>query len=443
MHHINRLLWQSLARAVVGLGLLAILIFSVTPLDFGTYSGCLAAASTLGAASCWGFDRVILLAHPSELKPLRQICIAIPFALGLAAGAACWLVSVHFTPSALGETSIGCIGLLAIALNGLLQLCGSAAILCTSQFLIRDGRLNTANLFLSFPSIIVLGAQVIAVRLFGSSVSWLATGAIVGWILILIIVLLRRFPRPAEPFQPTKSVLQRWWRPATIRMGTGLCSNARTQLGYLVVFISTPLGAELLAAIRLFDTGGSMISSLIERSWGTSLAFIGCDNETQMRVTKTSNLINSFASWCLKLAVTGLPVLGIIVLLGRYFIPSRWYFVLQIAPPLLIAVTIAAQVAWIERLFEYQRRFKVGLWIEVLIMTSSIALYATLLPMTSGLTSGACVFAVISTSAMLVRGYASMYFGVFRTASRRLLKTVVLVALLAGLVVWVAEMLPK
>ena len=443
MHHINRLLWQSLARALVGLGLLAILIWSVTPLDFGTYSGCLAAASTLGAASCLGFDRVILLAHPSELKPLRQICFAIPFALGLAAGAACWLVAVHLTTSVLGVTSIGNIGLLVIALNGLLQLCGSAAILCTSQFLVRDGRFNTANLFLSFPSIIVLSAQVIAVRLFGSSVSCLATGAIVGWILILMIVFLRRFHVPAEPFQPTKSVLQRWWKPATIRMGTGLCSNARTQIGYLVVFISTPVGAELLAAIRLFDTGGSMLSSLIERSWGTSLASIGCDNEKQMRVTKISNLIDSFASWCLKLAFIGLPVLGITVLLGRYFVPSRWCFVLQIAPPLLIAVTIAAQVAWIERLFEYQRRFKVGFWTEVLIMTSSIALYATLLPITTSLNSAACVFAAISTSTMLVRGYASMYFGVFQTVSRRLLKMAVLVSLLTGLVVWVVGMLPK
>jgi hypothetical protein len=377
------------------------------------------------------------------LKPLRQICFAIPFALGLAAGAACWLVSVYFTNSAVGVTSIGSIGLLAIALNGLLQLCGSAAILCTSQFLIRDGRFNAANLFLSFPSIIVLGAQVIAVRLFGSSVSCLATGAIVGWISILMIVFLRRFHVPAEPFQSTRSVLQRWWKPATIRMGTGLCSNARTQLGYLVVFISTPVGAELIAAIRLFDTGGSMLSSLIERSWGTSLASISCDNETQMRVTETSNLIDSFASWCLKLAFIGLPVLGITVLLGRYFVPSRWYFVVQIAPPLLIAVTIAAQVAWIERLFEYQRRFKVGLWTEVLIMTSSIALYATLLPITTSLTSAACVFAAISTSTMLIRGYASMYFGVFQTASRRLLRTAVLVSLLTGLVVWVVGMLPK
>ena len=443
MHHINRLLWQSLARAFVGFGLLAMLIGSVTPLDFGTYSGCLAAASTLSAASCLGFDRVILLAHSSELKSLRQICIAFPFALGLAAGGACWLVSVHFTTSASGETSIGSIGLLAIALNGLLQLCGSAAILCTSQFLIRDGRFNTANLFLSFPSIIVLGAQVIAVRLFGSSVSWLAIGAIVGWTLILMIIFLWRIHGPVEPREPTKSVLQRWWKPATIRMGTGICSNARTQLGYLVIFISTPVGADLLAAIRLFDTGGSMLSSLIERSWGTALASIGCDKETQMRLPKTSNLIDSFASWCLKLAVTGLPVLGIAVLLGRYFVPSRWHFVFQIAPPLLIAVTIAAQVAWLERLFEYQRRFKVGLWTEALIMTSSLALYATLLPLTTSTTSGACVFAVISTSAMLIRAQASMYFGVSRAASRRLLKTAVSVALLAGLVAWLAGVLPK
>jgi hypothetical protein len=226
-------------------------------------------------------------------------------------------------------------------------------------------------------------------------------------------------------------------------MGTGICSNARIQLGYLVIFISTPVGAELLAAIRLFDTGGNMLSSLIERSWGTSLASIGCNNETQMRVPKTSNLIDSFASWCLKLAVTGLPVLGIAVLLGRYFVPSRWYFVIQIAPSLLIAVTIAAQVAWLERLFEYQRRFKVGLWTEALIMTGSLTMYATLLPLTTSTTSGACVFAVISTSAMLIRAQASMYFGVSRPASRRLLKTAVSLALLAGLVVWLVGVLPK
>jgi O-antigen/teichoic acid export membrane protein len=442
MHHVHRLLLHSAARVLFGLGLLAALLAIVGPLDFGAYSGCLAAASIFGAASCLGFDRVMLIADPGECRALRGICLLVALALGVAAGATCWLVSSKFAARDLGPASVDVTAQWMIAVNGFLQLMGTAAILCNSQMLIRNGRFNTANLCLSLPSMIVLGAQVISVRMIGSSVSALAVGAIAGWFLILVVVFLGGMRADAMPTVPVKPVLQRWWKPAMIRMGTGIFSNARTQLSYLVIFVSTPVGAELLAAVRLFDTGGSALSGVLERSWGTVLASIGCTESAETFGVKSDSLIEDFARWIRNLAVVCVPAVGIAAFAGRHILSDRWCFIVDIAPPLLIATAIAAQVAWLERLFEYQRRFKAGFWAEVFIMVISLGASAAVLPMTTSLVAGAWVFGVVYASAMLVRGYASMRRGVSRTTSRATLLTVASVALSAGIVVWIAQVLP-
>jgi hypothetical protein len=441
MHHVNRLLWQSVARVLIGIGLLGVLLSSVGPSDFGAYTGCLAAASMFGAASCLGFDRVMLIADPNECAALRKVCVLIAVVLGVAAGTICWLVSFNFATREMGRESIDAAGQWAIGLNGFFQLTGTAAILCASQFLIREGRFNAANLCLSFPSTLVLGTQVISVRVFGSSVSSLATGAIVGWISILLVVFIWSMDSATQPSCPTKPVLQRWWKPATIRMGTGIFSNARTQLGYLVILLSTPFGAELLAAVRLFDTCGSALSGVLERSWGTILASIGCAEDLQAFGVKSGALIDDFARWIRRLSIICIPGLGVAAFVGQTFVPDRWSFILDVAPPLMVGVSIAAQMAWLERLFEYQRRFADGLWTELLITATLLSSYSLLLPTATSITVCAWMFGVIYASAMLARGHASMKRGVSRSTSRGLLKTVAIVASLSGMIVWAAQVL--
>jgi O-antigen/teichoic acid export membrane protein len=441
MHHVNRLLWQSVARVLIGIGLLGVLLLSVGPSDFGAYTGCLATASMFGAASCLGFDRVMLISDPDEYAALRKVCVLIAVVLGAAAGATCWLVSIQFATRDMGRESIDVAGQWAIGFNGFFQLVGTAAILCTSQFLIREGRFNAANLCLSLPSTLVLGAQVISVRVFGSSVSSLATGAIVGWISILLVVFFWSINSATLPSCPVRPVLQRWWKPATIRMGTGIFSNARTQLGYLVILLSTPFGAELLAAVRLFDTGGSAVSGVLERSWGTILASITCSEGVEAFEVKSDALIDDFARWIRKLSIFCLPGLGVAAFVGKTFVPDQWSFILEVAPPLLVAIAIAAQMAWLERLFEYQRRFSDGLWTELLITVTLLSSYSLLLPTATSITACAWMFGGIYASAMLARGHASMKRGVSRSTSRGLLKTVASVASLAGLIVWTAQVM--
>jgi hypothetical protein len=381
----------------------------------------------------------MLIADPDECLALRRICVLVALGLGVAAGAICWFVSIKFATRDLGPASISVTGQWVIALNGFLQLTGTAAILCTSQQLIRNGRLNTANLCLSSPSMIVLGAQVISVRSLGSSVSALAIGAIAGWIVIVGFVFFWSMRLESGRAVPIKPVLQRWWKPATIRMGTGIFSNIRTHLGYLVIFISTPVGTELLAAVRLFDAGGSALSSLVERSWGTVLASIGCTEGVEPGGAKSGALIDDFARWVRRLAIVYLPFLGIVAFVGRHIVSERWAFLIDLAPPLLIATTIAAQVAWLERLFEYQRRFKAGFWTEVLIMLTTLTLYAAVLPMTGSKLAGAWVFGAVYASAMLARAHASMNPGVSRVTSRVLLVTVTTASSMAGLIAWFVQ----
>ena len=345
MHHINRLVWQSAARVLLGIGLLGVLLASVGPLDFGAYSGCLATASIFGSASCLGFDRVMLIADPDECRVLRKLCILIALVLGAAAGTMCWLVFIKFAAGDMGRESIDATGQWVIAFNGFLQLTGTAAILCSSQLLIRERRFNLASLCLSLPSTIVLGAQVISVRVLGSSVNALAIGAIAGWISILLVVFFWSMETGAGPSVPVRPVLQRWWKPAMVRMGTGIFSNGRTQLGYLVIFVSTPAGTELLAAIRLFDTAGSALSGVLERSWGTMLASIGCTESVATFGVKSDALIGEFARWIRKLAITCLLGLAVAAVVGRHFVPDQWSFIIKIAPPILVAVAIAVQVA--------------------------------------------------------------------------------------------------
>jgi hypothetical protein len=154
---------------------------------------------------------------------------------------------------------------------------------------------------------------------------------------------------------------------------------------------------------------------------------------------KSGALIDDFARWVRRLAIVYLPFLGIVAFVGRHIVSERWAFLIDLAPPLLIATTIAAQVAWLERLFEYQRRFKAGFWTEVLIMLTTLTLYAAVLPMTGSKLAGAWVFGAVYASAMLARAHASMNPGVSRVTSRVLLVTVTTASSMAGLIAWFVQ----
>jgi len=108
----------------------------------------------------------------------------------------------------------------------------------------------------------------------------------------------------------------------------------------------------------------------------------------------------------------------------------------------VIAVAITAQMAWLEKLFEYQRRFKDGLWTEAVVTVTLLASCALLLPLATSLTAGAWIFGGIYATTMVARGHASMKRGVSRATSEGLLKITASVALLAGLIVWAAQVLP-
>jgi hypothetical protein len=436
---VNGLLWRSMLNSLAGLGLLLLLLASVDPLDFGVYVGCLAPASVLASASCLGFDRIMLISDPGECRALRSIAIFSSLLVAIVSAVVCGLAFLGAPSGAPEEQrSTSAIGWL-IGISAFLQVTGTAILLLATQLLVRRGRIITANYLLALPSTLVIGAQVVSVTLLGSSASALAIGSAAGWAFILAGTSLIDIVPKTGPAVPLKLVLRRWLRPAFIRTGTNLLSNARTQLGYTIVLFSVPFGAELVAAVRLIDTGASAASSILERSWGAALASIHCADTPDVD-ERSEALLSSYPLWIRNWALMCLPALGMAAFGLRVGVPERWMYVFEISPPLITAAAVAAQTAWLEKFFEYRRKHVDGLKIEVLILLTSLCAYSIALPLTRSMQGGAWVLGVVLGSLMLLRAHASMAQEVALATSRTVLGLVLAVSLLAGLVVWLAQL---
>jgi hypothetical protein len=338
-----------------------ITVITSVPLIFSTYS-------------CFGLDRAILLVDEKNLIVLiRSAFTGILIIATVCTGVTLITVNYAFDSNNNPSLHFEIIDNILLSSMAMIFILGTGTASLVDQLALREGHHVRANAISSVPIILYLLLQILFLVIIKNQITALLLGLLIGWLatfLISIILIPSESRRPINLIRFYHSLKE--WKGVvfTKSLASGV-SQIKVQGVYLICSKIQPFGLELIAVLRIFDMGASAASRAIARSWGLLLASINW-RVNQKTTEEINSLVKNYISWLIYFILPAWFFMITLIIFRKFLFVENWELLIQFLVPISFAGTCIVFLSWLEKIFEYQRRYFLGLQAEIMLLIFSI-----------------------------------------------------------------------